>query len=232
MANRDEIKRKKKKQKRRDFTPFIIIGVVVLLVTAVIILTSFKPVGNINDPAFHKAAITSGLTMGDPKAPVKVVEFADFQCPGCGSYWSTMEPSVIKTYVDTGKVFFTYSPFSFLGQRGSDPNWDESKKAAEAAYCANDQNNFWEYHDYLFGNQNSENQGDFSRTRLLAFAKKLSIDQAVFTKCLDSGKYKQKVEDDNTFAQNSGATFTPSFLINGQVVDNSKLIETLDAALK
>lgn len=230
MANRDEIKRRKDKKKRKDFTPFIIIGVLALVVLAVVILSTYKPVAKVIDPTFHKASITEGLTMGDPNAPVKLVEFADFQCPGCGSYWSTTEPTVIQNYVETGKVFYTFSPFSFVGSFVKNNPYDESIKAAEAAYCANDQGKFWEYRDYLFVNQIGENQGAFSEKRLLAFAKSLALDMDTFTKCLQSGEHNQLVMDANNFATTSGINQTPSFTIDGTLVDGD-LITALDAAV-
>lgn len=231
MANRDEIRRRKDKKKRRDITPFIIIGVLALVVLAVVILSTYKPVAEVIDPTFHKASITEGLTMGDPNAPVKLVEFADFQCPGCGSYWSTMEPTIIAEYVETGKVFYTFSPFSFVGTFVNNNPYDESIKSAEAAYCANDQGKFWEYRDYLFGNQIGENQGAFSEKRLLAFAKSLSLDMNTFTTCLKSGEHNQQVMDANNFASESGINQTPSFTIDGTVVTGSDLVAALEAAL-
>lgn len=231
MANREEIKRRKDKKKRKDITPFIIIGVLALVVLAVVILSTYKPVAEVKDPTFHKASITEGLTMGDPNAPVKLVEFADFQCPGCGSYWSTMEPTIIAEYVETGKVFYTFSPFSFVGSFIENNPYDESIKAAEAAYCANDQGKFWEYRDYLFGNQIGENQGAFSEKRLLAFAKSLSLDMNTFTTCLKSGEHNQQVMDANNFATESGINQTPSFTIDGTVVTGSDLVTALEAAL-
>lgn len=229
MANRDETKRKKRRSKKTNLTPFIIIGVLAVVVVAVVILGQIQPVGVVVDPTFHTATVTDGLTMGDPNAPVKVVEFADFQCPACGSYWSSLEPSIIEQYVETGKVFYTYSPFSFLGDRSTN-KWDESKKTAEAAYCANDQGKFWQFRDYVYANQSGENQGAFSRARLLAFAEKLALDMTTFEECLDSGQYAQAVADANAFAEEVGVTFTPSFTVNGELMDANALITAIDAA--
>lgn len=230
MANREELKRRKSKKKRKDITPFIIIGVLAVVVLAVVILSTYKPVAEVIDPTFHTATITDGLTMGDPNAPVKLVEFADFQCPGCGSYWSEIEPTVIQSYVETGKIFYTFSPFSFVGSFVKDNPYDESIKSAEAAYCANDQGKFWEYRDYLFANQIGENQGAFSEKRLLAFAKNLSLDMDKFTTCLQSGEHNQQVLDANDFAINSGINQTPSFVIDGTLVTGD-LITELEAAV-
>ena len=232
MAKNVEIKGKKKKQKRKDFTPFIIIGVLALVVLAVIILTTYKPPIKIVDPAFHTASITDGLTMGDPDAPIKVVEYADYQCPGCGYYWSDMEPTMVSQYIETGKVFYTYVPFSFVGEFVQNNPWDESKKSAEAAFCANDQGKFWEYRDYIFANQNGENGGVYTHDVLLKFAEKLSLDMTTFTECFDSGKHTQTVLDSNAQATAAGITSTPSFTVNGELVNSADIFTTIDAALQ
>ncbi len=233
MAKRDEVKRRKKKyQKKKDFTPFIIIGVLAVIVLTVIILSSIKPPLEVVDPVFHKASITDGLTMGDPNAPVKVIEFADFQCPYCGVYWSSIEPDIIANYVETGKVFYTFSPFSFVGSYVQDNPWDESIKSAEAAYCANDQGKFWEYRDYIFGNQSGENDGHFSREMLIEFAKRLDLDMNVFEECLDTDAHYQTVMDANSFASEMGVNSTPSVLVDGVPVNISELTTKIEEALQ
>jgi len=201
---------------------------------AVIIISSIKPKLDVIDPGFHKATITDGLTMGDPEAPVKVIEFADYQCPGCGNYWSTIEPSIISQYVETGKVFYTFAPFSFVGSFVQNNPWDESIKSAEAAYCANDQGKFWDYRDYIFANQNGENQGQFSRDMLIQFAKNLELDTKVFTKCLDSATHNQTVLDANNYAIEQGINSTPSFMVNGELVQlqsSTDLADKIEEAL-
>jgi protein-disulfide isomerase len=197
-----------------------------------VILTQLKPVGDITIPEREKATQTSELTMGSPDAKVKVTEFADFQCPACGAYWTSLEPKIISEYVNTGKVSFTFSPFSFLGNYAKDKTWDESVKAAEAAFCANDQGKFWEYRDILFANQNGENAGAFTRERLLAFGKKIGLNSSKFRTCLDSDKYKVKITEANDFASAQGVTYTPSFIVNGKLVNKGELIPAIEAALK
>jgi len=229
MATRKEIKEKlKKKKKQQELVPFLIIGGLVIVVLALVIISQIKPKVEFAVPEFNKAAQTDGLTMGDPNAKVKVVEFADFQCPYCGTYWSQLEPTIISQYVDTGKVHFTYHPFSFLGGGNA---WDESVKSAEAAYCANDQGNFWEYRAMVYANQNGENQGAFSETNLVAFAEALELDLTAFKSCLKDGTYSAQVQADTENAGALGASFTPSFLIDGQIVGYDELITSIDAAL-
>jgi protein-disulfide isomerase len=101
-----------------------------------------------------------------------------------------------------------YQHFAFLG--------DESFWAAEASECAADQDKFWEYHDYLFINQNGENQGAFVKDNLKRFAADLGLDTALFNTCLDSGKYAEAIQTQTAASQSLGVRSTPAFVINGQ----------------
>lgn len=185
MGKRDVVKRNRNKQKKQDFWVILIISIVALAIIGVIVVSKLpKQVATIETTP---KPMENGLNLGDPNATVKVIEFADFQCPYCQLYWQQVEPTIISSYISTNKIYYTYSPMAFLGQ--------ESIDAAEAAYCANDQNKFWEYRDYLFTNQGSENSGAFSQTKLIQFAKKLNLDSNAFTTCLTSGKYSKQVDD-------------------------------------
>ncbi|MGZ4158725.1 MAG: DsbA family protein, partial [Bacteroidia bacterium] len=82
----------------------------------------------------------------------------DFQCPACGNFTRQIEPTIVDRYVVPGSVRLTFHDDAFIGQ--------ESLDAASAARCAGDQGKFWPYHDWLFANQNGENEGQFSRDRL------------------------------------------------------------------
>lgn len=227
MARRSALQRRKQKSKNNLTIIFIIVAFA-LVAVGMLILTQNKPVGEILTSDRTYTVERNGLTLGDPNAPLEVIEFADFQCPACQSYWQALEPTIYEQYIITGKIKYTYSPFSFLGRGYA---WDESVKAAEAAYCANDQQKFWEFRDIIFANHNGENLGAYSRDRLLAFAKELDLDPSSFKECLDSGKYTQQVQDDNTFASSQGATFTPSFLVNGKVLNANELLQAIESGV-
>lgn len=229
MGKRELAKQRRKKQEsRKNLAAILIISALVLVVVGVVIASQFKPVGAINTSDRVYNVEKNGLSLGSPDAPVKVYEFADFQCPACSNYWSSLEPIIIDQYVATGKVQYTYSPFSFLG-RGQ--TWDESKKSAEAAYCANDQGMFWEYHDTIYANHNGENLSAYSKDRLIAFADTLGLNMNDFKSCLNSGKYTQAVEDANTFASSQGASYTPSFLVDGKIVNANELMQAIEDSL-
>ncbi len=168
-------------------------------------------------------------SLGNPDAPVKIVEYADFQCPYCMQFWKETEPQIIEQYVKTGKVYYEYrSVGAFLGP--------ESGAAAQAAYCAGDQGKFWQYHDTLFSNWTGENVGDFTNDKLQGYAASLGLDEATFSDCLGSGKYAALLKQDVKDAKAGGIQATPSFLINGKLLEGAlpfaSFQEVIDAALQ
>ncbi len=216
MSKREALRHKREQAQKRQRTIVIVVVVLAAVGLAALfigpnVIASMTPIGPITQitPAAYPTA--SGLSLGDPNAPVKLVEYADFQCPFCGEFAKDFAPSIIEKYVASGQVYFTYATDSFIGP--------ESAAAAEAAYCANDQGKFWPYHDMLFANQTTENSGDFSDRRLKAFAQTLGLDMGKFNSCYDSHKYQSQVQQDSVKANQAGVTATPSFTINGQLVD-------------
>jgi protein-disulfide isomerase len=117
-----------------------------------------------------------------------------------------------------------YWQFAFLG--------DESKWAAEASECANDQGKFWEYHDLLFNSQSGENQGAFSKANLKKFAADLGLDAAKFNDCLDSNRYTSQIDQDLQVAQQIGVRSTPTFIVNGQPVMGAQPFEQFQSLIE
>lgn len=224
MSKRTETRKKRQREKRKQqLTLIAIVAAFALILVAILIVPTLKSTGNIILPTALNRPQPIDNAMGDPAAPVKVEEFADFQCPACGRYAQTIEPRIINEYVAAGKVYYRFNPFSFLGQ--------ESFDAAQAAYCAMEQGKFWEYHDILFANQTGENIGDFSIERLQAFANKLKLDTNAFNSCLSSNKYREKLNEDKNAGLKLGVTSTPSFIVNGKLVHAGDLITTIEEEL-
>jgi protein-disulfide isomerase len=206
-------------------------GAVILAVVAALVLILANRGGGSGLPAVVAAAPletgipTNGTTIGDPKAPITVVEYGDFQCPGCAQFAQSDQAKLIQDYVATGKIRFEFHAFPFLDRTLSvsaagtvSASGDgESVRAAEAALCAADQGKFWEYHDTIYANHNGENQGAYSRNRLVEMAKLVGLDTATFSNCLDQGTHKADVESLYAQAVQSGVTQTPSFAVNGEV---------------
>lgn len=184
------------------------------------------------DPGTHPKA--NDNAMGDPNAPITIEEFSDFQCPYCKQFHDETEPLLRQYYIDTGKVHFVYRS---MGNFTSDniarstggPAKAESQDAALAVYCAGDQNKFWEMHAYLFGNALGEDVGSFTDKRLKAIAEKAGLDMSQFNSCYDSGKYKDRVQQDGKDGQAAGVTGTPSFLVS-YTVNGQKKTELIEGA--
>ena len=160
------------------------------------------------------------FVLGNPEAPVTLVEFADFQCPFCGKYFKETLPRVKDAYIKTGQVKFIFRDFAFLGE--------ESFRAAEAARCAGEQGKFWDYHDYLYGHQKGENEGAFSDANLKKFADVLKLDRTLFDACFDSGKYRDAVERESMLGKELGVSGTPTTFVNGKAITGAIPFSSLD----
>jgi len=221
MSKRTQLKEMRaENQRTQNWITFGVIIFGAILIAGVLIWPSLNRKELKTNPR-PRAEYTS---MGDPNAPVKVEEFSDYQCPYCKMFAVEQEPTIVKEYVVTGKILFTYTPYSFLGP--------ESVKAAEAAYCAADQSKFWEYHDLLFEKQAGENKGTFSHSLFINLANDLKLDSTAFQSCIDTGKNTKKVQDNLKYGQSKGVNGTPYFLVNDKLVDSSKLTEAIETALK
>jgi protein-disulfide isomerase len=143
-----------------------------------------------------------------------------------------VERQLIQQYVATGKVRFEYHHFIVIdGNVGG----TESRHAAEASECANEQGKFWDYHAMLFANQRSEGSGAFADRRLKAFAAALGLDTVKFNTCFDAHKYAGAVRSDEQQAGTRGVDGTPTVFVNGQKVSNptdfNQLQSQIEAAL-
>lgn len=172
--------------------------------------------------------IANAPVLGNADAPVTVVEFGDFQCPFCERYFKNNEPAMISEYVDTGKVKFVWKDYAFLGQ--------ESTWSAQAARCAGDQGKFWQYHNYLYNHQGSENSGAFSTANLKKFAVAVGLNTGNFNTCLDSGKYASAVSDSTKYGSSIGVSGTPATFVNGTLivgaVPYANIKSVIESALK
>ncbi len=182
------------------------------------------------DQAGEEAPVMADVTvgdlpvLGDANATVVVVEWADFQCPFCGRFFSEVEGKLKQEYVDTGKVKFAYRDFAFLG--------DESKWSANAARCANDQGKFWQYHDYLFTHQSGENQGAFSKDNLKKFGAAVGLNAVQFNACVDGDTHAAEVEADTTAGQSAGVNGTPATFVNGKLISGAQPYDQFKQAIE
>jgi len=145
--------------------------------------------------------------IGSPSAPVTIVEFGDYQCPECDSWFKNQEPAIKTNYIDTNKVKLYFVDFPWAGS--------DSVAAAEASYCAGDQGKYWVYHDYLYQNQEGIQTGWASTSNLKSYASTLGLDTNQFNSCLDSGKYSERIDHNKQVGISKGVAGTPAFFIIG-----------------
>ncbi|MCX6071574.1 MAG: DsbA family protein [Chloroflexi bacterium] len=213
MSRRTEIRDKRLHQRRRNTTIVLaVIAGVALVITTLLIAQSNKPVGEIVTPEPRIYAHVDGQSIGDPNAPVKIDEYSDFQCPYCRVFHDDTLPLILRDYVQTGLVYFTFHNFPVV-DGGSATK--ESTNAAKASVCAAQQGKFFELHDVLFANQTGENIGDFTEKRLYAMAEVAGLNASTFDSCYRDPATANAVDEQRAAGLRAGIESTPSFLVNG-----------------
>ena len=160
-------------------------------------------------PTSAKITLADQPSLGQADAPVTMIEFTDYQCPYCKRFHDNTFPKLREKYINTGKLRYVMMdlPLRFHAQ---------ARPAANAAHCAAEQDQFWQMREILFKNSRALGQ-----QALLGYAGDLSLDVAVFSKCLDAKLHDRKIQRDMQIARGAGFTGTPSFVIgrsvNGQI---------------
>ena len=108
---------------------------------------------------------------------------------------------------------------------------DESIRAAEAAECAGEQHRFWEYHDVLFENANSENQGTFADANLLRFSDGLGLDGEEFLSCLASRRFLERIGTHRQLARSIDVDATPTIVVDNVIIPGLREFATYRDAI-
>ena len=158
------------------------------------------------DPA--TSGPSQGYTMGKADAPVEIIEFADFECPGCGNFATVTEPDVRKRIVETGLAKFTFYDFPLSQHKNSQP-------AHLAAACAADQNKFWEMHDRIFATQDQWNTQatDNPKPFFEKYAEDLGLNKKTWEECFDSKKHQGRILANMNEGEKRQVGSTPTFIV-------------------
>lgn len=222
-------------RRRRQLT--MLAGAIgIALIVAIVLIVVNRPGGRgvgdiVAAPALAADLQPNGRTVGAANAPVHVVEYGDYQCPVCDQFFKTVEPQLFANYVKTGKITFEFKDYAFIGD-GFNPN--ESQLAAEAAFCAQDQGKFWQYHDTLYTNQKAENSNGFTKARLEEMAKQVGLNTTTFNGCLDKGTRKSDVDAMTQEGAKLGIRGTPTVFVDGKMLDSfdyATVSQAIDTAL-
>lgn len=211
-----------------------IIGVVVLLV-----IVGAVVIGNSSAPTSSSQQIqqaprsgssdgeTAGLidndyVLGNPDAPVTVVEFADYQCQFCTKVFLETEPQIREAYINTGKVRWVMRDYVATYHTKGD-------EAAIAAQCAGLQNKYWEMHDKLFSNSYSgdtwsEMGDEDASTRFRIYASGIGLNMGQFNRCFDNRQFESEINEDRADGFSAGVTGTPTFLIGNDKSGFTKVV--------
>ena len=177
----------------RDKNFLLISQILVAIIIIAILIAIFKSGKGIT------LAEIEGKSLGNPEAPVTIVEWSDFECQFCSDFSETTFNQLKVEYISQGDVRFIFKHF---------PAHESSFSAALASECANEQGAFWEYHDELF------KTADRTMGAYLLIAENLELDTVQFDTCLVNETHRSVVEADFQEARSAGVTGTPYFFIN------------------
>lgn len=174
-----------------------------------------------------------GYLRGNPDAPVTIIEFADFECPGCANFATLQEPDVRTRLVDAGLANFRFYDFPLTQIHAN------TLSAHLAASCANEQGKFWELHDAIFAAQTEWNTQATSNPRkvLDRLAQEVGLDMARYGQCFDSQRTLPQVQANAAEGTQRGVSSTPTLLIGNRMYPGGlaydeikKLVDSLRAA--
>jgi len=229
QSRKEELRKKERQQQ------MIVIGAIVVIAIAFIaifIVSTNKAKTNATGGPIQKIALkdyknANGTTLGDPNAKVKIEVFEDFQCIHCRDYSEGAEPLIISQLVDTGRVYYVFHQHPFLDAPNSD---QASHRTAMASECAAEQKNFWNYKSMIFANYTGA-EGEYSPTRLEAFADNIKLNMGQFKTCIAEARYQAKLDEGLNLGTQMGVKGTPSVFVNGASV-GPVFDEILQAVLK
>lgn len=183
----------------------LVIPVIIGIITGMFLV--FYPESETNSNLLTTTKLISGGSpiLGNSNAPITILEWGDYQCTFCYKFHQSTLDVINEEFVKTGKVKLIFKDFPLNGP--------DSFLAAQAAYCAQDQERYWQFHNELYKNWGGERTGWITRNSLEKFANTINLNLDEFNKCLDEKKYEQKVTTLHEFGKEIGIDATPSFLV-------------------
>ena len=201
---------RRRNESRRPF--YIALALIALAGTGAIVYVATRPQQGVAtvDPNLPPAE-AEGYLLGDPNAPVQILEFADFQCPACERFATITGPDVRKRIVDAGLASYRFYDFPLAIHRNA-------FNASLAAACANDQGKFWEYHDRLFLGQPEWSDERNPKGTYAGYARELGLDVARWEQCYESREHERTIIANRAEGERRQINQTPTFVIGNRVV--------------
>ncbi len=160
-------------------------------------------------PPVLKVSVKDSPSLGNPRAPLTLVEFTDYKCPFCLRYHQQTYPRIKKAFIDTGKVRYIVRDLPLRIH-------PQALKAAQAAHCAGEQGKYWDMQDALF-----RNAKDLSQVKLPVIAKEEGLDMGKFRECFASQRYLEQIRTSAAEAAQLGISGTPTFILGPNSGDDS-----------
>ena len=155
-----------------------------------------------------------GYDVGDPEAPIQVVELSDFGCPYCARFALETEPELFREFVASGRVYWKYVPFVI----GMFPNGDQ---AAHASECAADAGRFWAARDSIYAGQGAWKRASDPVPVLRGLVRSAGVPEDGFAECMASEAVRARTARANAAASRLGVRATPTFFVNGRMVEGA-----------
>jgi protein-disulfide isomerase len=228
MGKRQEIRDRRRKEQLGKRLLWTGAGVIILAVILALALPYFLSgntriaAADLTQPPEKPFPQAEFNRLGNPDAPVKVVEFADYLCSHCQVFALIEERPFIERYVASGQVHFEYLSVALTRPEQTQP--------IEATYCAGDQGAFWEYRDLVYANI-AENPNALNDNYLTAYAEALGLNTGDFNNCIRSGKHRSLIQETLGKARDAGIPGTPTFLVNGAMATRLDLSQVVDSEL-
>jgi protein-disulfide isomerase len=158
------------------------------------------------------AGLAQGYFMGNVNAPVKILEYADFECPSCAGFATITEPDVRTRIIEPGLASLTYYDFPLTQHRNT-------LAASNAAACADEQGKFWPMHDRLYQAQDEWNgqATDSPKAFFRRYASEVGLDVASWESCYDARKYQKRISANLADGLRRGVGSTPTFIIGNKM---------------
>jgi len=202
-----------------------ILKIIISLLVVVLCVLAVKAVKEASYKAHLKKPVQiqpGARFKGAVDAPVRILEYTDFQCPACSKVVKSVD-ELLKTY--SGKVSLEHKHFPLPGHKNA-------LKASLFAECAAAQGKFWPYHDVLFGSQTSWTGLDDPSQYFEDLGMQLNLDRDKLKACVAGKGAAQKIESDKMDGEIAGVSATPTFVIEGKLyVGLSNLRDELETRL-
>ena len=152
--------------------------------------------------------------IGNPDAPITIIEFSDFQCPFCAKFHMQTLPTIMDEYINKGTVKLVFRDFPI---QSIHPN---AVPASIAAECANEQGEFEQMYHMLFEKQKewSNLETSYAITAFNQYASELQLNEEKFDSCIKNVKYIEEVQKDLNEGRTYGVTGTPGFFIGNEKI--------------